>query len=113
MPKTNPAKLNPLQLKTLTLLQALARLPEHSQPADEEGAVMVAGFPQPHGDHFHVGESVVLARDATGLRNQAVFVALERKGLIRSLFPMAAVLLPEGLAYETGIAGKILHQAHH
>ena len=26
-PRSNPAKLNPLQLRTLTLLQAIARIP--------------------------------------------------------------------------------------
>ena len=35
-PKTNPAKLNPLQLKTLTLLQAIARIPGRVQ-ADARG----------------------------------------------------------------------------
>ena len=30
-PKANPAKLNPLQLKTLTLLQAIARIPGRRQ----------------------------------------------------------------------------------
>jgi hypothetical protein len=37
-------------------------------------------------------------------------VALERKGLLKSMFPMAAVLTPAGLGYETGLADKILHR---
>jgi hypothetical protein len=109
-PKQNPLNLNPLQLRTLTLLQALARLEGHGRPADEEGHVMVTGFPGQHGDHFHMGDAVVAARDATGLHNEAAWVALERKGLLKSMFPMAAVLTPAGLGYDTGLADKILHR---
>jgi hypothetical protein len=111
-PKRNPLNLNPLQLKTLTLLQALARLPAHARAVDG-GAVIVSNLPDPHGDHFHIGEAVVLTRDATGLANPAAWAALERKGLIRSNFPLAAVLTPEGLAYDTGLADAILHHSGH
>jgi hypothetical protein len=111
-PKKNPLNLNPLQLKTLTLFQALARLPAHARPT-EEGGMIVANLPQPHGDHFHLGEAVVLSRDATGLANPAAWAALERKGLIRSQFPLAAVLTPAGLAYETGLDGALLHRRDH
>ncbi len=113
MPKKNPLNLNALQLKTLTLLQELARLPDHGRPAQEPGAVIVTNLPQPHGDHFHVGDAVVATRDATGLANLAAWLALERKGLIKSNFPVAVVLMPEGLAYDTGLAGTLLHRAHH
>jgi hypothetical protein len=111
-PKRNPLNLNPLQLKTLVLFQALAKLPDHAQPADDD-AVLVGNLPHPHGDHFHLGDAVVLSRDATGLQNQAAWVALERKGLIRSNFPLAAVVTKEGLSYDTGLAGAILHRADH
>ena len=111
-PKQNPLNLNPLQLRTLTLLQALARLPAHARAVDG-GAVIVSNLPDPHGDHFHIGEAVVLTRDATGLANPAAWAALERKGLIRSNFPLAAVLTPEGLAYDTGLADTILHHSGH
>ncbi len=110
-PKKNPLGLNTLQLKTLTLLQELARLPNHSRPAPEEpGAVMVGNLPQPHGDHFHLGDAVVATRDATGLANAAAWVALERKGLIKSMFPRAAVLTEAGLAYDTGLGNALLHR---
>jgi hypothetical protein len=112
-PKKNPLNLNALQLKTLTLLQALAALPDHGQKADDTGAVLVTGLPQPHGDHFHLGPAVVASRDATGLAHQAVWVALERKGLIRSMFPHGAILTPDGLAYDTGLADSILHGGDH
>ena len=70
-------------------------------------------LPRPHGDHFHLGDAVVLTRDATGLANQAAWAALERKGLIRSRFPHAAVLTAAGLAYDTGLADAMLHRADH
>jgi hypothetical protein len=113
MSKTNPLKLNPLQLKTLTLLQELSRHPEHAAAAPDGQGVRVSNLPAPHGDHFHMGDYVVAARDATGLANEAVFVALERKGLIRSGFPLGALLTQAGLDYETGIRETILHGHAH
>jgi len=109
--KKNPLNLNPLQLKTLTLFQALATLPDHTRAGPEPGTVVVGNLPHPHGDHFHLGDAAVAARDATGLGNQAVWVALERKGLIRSGYPYEALLTADGLAYETGL--HILHRAEH
>lgn len=111
--KKNPLSLNALQLKTLTLLQSLARSADHAQPGEAPGEVLITNLPRPHGDHFHVGDAVVLARDATGLANPAAWAALERKGLIRSHFPDAAVLTPAGLAYDTGLAASILHGHQH
>jgi hypothetical protein len=108
--KRNPSNLNPLQLKTLTLLQALAAIDGHVMRRAEDGSVLVGGIPAPHGDHFHLGDAVVASRDATGLGNQAAWTALERKGFLVSHFPQAATLTPQGLAYETGLAGTILHR---
>jgi hypothetical protein len=112
-PKKNPLNLNPLQLKTLTLLQALAQLPDHGAPGAEPGTVRVANLPHPHGDHFHLGDAAVAGRDATGLANPAVWAALERKGLIRSGFPLEALLTAEGMRYDTGLADTLLHRANH
>lgn len=113
MAKHNPLKLNALQLKTLTLLQQMARSPNHAQPGDEEGSVFVSNFPAAHGDHFHIGDAVVLARDASGLSNANVFAILERKGLLRSMHPLGAMLTAEALAYDTGLADKVLHRSDH
>jgi hypothetical protein len=107
--KKNPLGLNALQLKTLTLLQELARLPAYSRTAEELGVVVRP--PDPHGDHFHLGDAVVATRDASGFRNPAVWVALERKGLIRSMYPQGAVVTPLGLDYETGLRETILHKS--
>jgi len=112
-PKKNPLNLNTLQLKTLTLLQALAQLPDHSRAGEDPGTIRVSNLPVPHGDHFHLGDAAVAARDATGLGNPAVWVALERKGLIRSAFPMEALLTQAGLSYDTGLTDSLLHRANH
>ena len=113
--KRNPLNLNPLQLKTLTLLQELARIA--GKPAAEEdgepGGVAITEFPHAHGDHFHVGEALVAARDATGLRNPAVFAALERKALIRPKFPEAVILTALGQEYDTGMRDTILRRGAH
>jgi hypothetical protein len=111
-PKRNTLNLNALQLRTLTLLQELARLSDYSQPGEEPGSIVVHP-PARHGDHFHLGAAVVAARDASGLRNPAVWVALERKGLLRSMYPVSAVLTPLGLGYETGLREAILHKGGH
>jgi len=111
-PKSNPLKLNPLQLRTLTLLQALASLPDFAQ-RDANGEVTITRFPQAHGDHFHLAGVVVAAKDATGLYNEAVWNALQRKGMARTDWPRAITLTLDGLAYDTGLGGEIFHQAQH
>jgi len=110
--KRNPLGLNPLQLKTLTLLQAMAHLPD-AKPGEDDGSVMLTSLPDPHGDHFHLGDAVVAAKDATGLRNPAVWAVLERKGLVKTSFPESATLLPSGRDYDTGLTDAILHRATH
>jgi hypothetical protein len=112
--KKNPLKLNPLQLKTLTLLQYMATLERHSKALDApEDGVRIINMPHAHGDHFHLGDAVVAAADATGLTNQAVYIALMRKGLVNMSPELGVVLLPAGLNYETGLAGSILHRSDH
>jgi len=112
-PRYNPAKLNPLQLKTLTLLQALAALPGVAQNGPGPGEKTVERFPSAHGDHFHLGDAVVSGKDATGLYNENVWHALERKGLARAEWPHRITLTQSGLAYVTGLADEILHRAEH
>lgn len=113
-PKRNPLKLNSLQLKTLAILQELASDPTHARRDETTGGVQITAIPAPHGDHFHVGSKVVLARDASGLANQGVWLALVRKGLAgAAAFPYTISLTPAGLGYETGMDGTILHDAGH
>jgi hypothetical protein len=111
--KRNPLNLNPLQLKTLTLLQELSNLPDYARPGEEPGSVIIAGLPDPHGDHFHLGDAVVASRDATGLRNPAVWAALARKGLVGAMSAGGVMLTPLGCQYETGLRDTILHRASH
>jgi len=112
-PKKNPLNLNTLQLKTLTLLQALAKTEGMATPTEEPGHILISGMPRPHGDHFHLGAYIVRSSDASGLGNAAAWIALERKGLIKSQFPSACILTPAGIDYETGLGASILHPAHH
>lgn len=111
-PKQNPLRLNPLQLRTLTLLQALARLPDAARPG-MNGDVIIAKFPSAHGDHFHLGDAVVSGKDATGLYNEAVWNALTRKGLARADWPHQITLTAQGLSYDTGAMNEILRRAAH
>jgi hypothetical protein len=108
-PKKNPLNLNPLQLKTLTLLQEIARLPDHAHPGAEPGSALLISLPHPHGNHFHFGETVVAARDATGLVNPGVWAAFERKGLVRRTAD-GTLLTAEALAYDTGLRQTVMHK---
>ncbi|HEY2070235.1 MAG TPA: hypothetical protein VGG48_11825 [Rhizomicrobium sp.] len=112
-PRHNPLKLNPLQLRTLTLLQAIARIPQAASSGPGPGEVTIEQFPDPHGDHFHLGDAVVSGKDATGLTNEKVWHALERKGIARADWPRGITLKPEGLAYDTGLAHEILRGGSH
>ncbi len=111
-PKKNPLKLNALQLKTLTILQVMARDPSAATADAETGDIHIIEMPMPHGSHFHVGQGIVMARDATGLGNPSVFEALGRKGLVRAAFPRGVLLTPAGTDYETGLEDKIILTNH-
>lgn len=111
-PKSNPLKLNPLQLRTLTVMQGLASLPD-SATREANGEVTITRFPQPHGDHFHLGNAVVATKDTSGLFNEAVWHALTRKGLARADWPHRITLTIDGLQYNTGLAEEIFHAAQH
>jgi ribosomal protein S19E (S16A) len=112
-PKQNPLKLNPLQLRTLTVMQALMRVQGAATRGPGAGEVTIQQFPQPHGDHFHLGEAVVATKDASGLYNEKVWHALERKGLARSDWPHRITLTQTGTTYETGLINEILHRGSH
>lgn len=112
-PKHNPLRLNALQLKTLTIFQQLGRFPETSSTDAASGEVTITNLPHPHGNHFHCGDAVVMTSDATGLGNEGVWKALERKGLVRAMYPAGVVLTPAGIGYDTGLSGEILHRTDH
>ena len=111
--RPNPKRLNPLQLRTLTLLQALAREQAFADPPEPDGTVSIHTLPPAHGDHFHVGPVVVSVRDATGLGNPNVLNALARKGLLLAGRTDRPALTAEGLVYDTGIAAEILQGVDH
>ena len=112
-PKQNPLKLNPLQLRTLTVLQALSRIQGAAQEGPGPGEVTVVQFPGAHGDHFHLGEATVSGKDMTGLFNEKVWHALERKGIARADWPHRITLTREGREYDTGLYDEILHTHAH
>ena len=112
-PRNNPLKLNGLQLRTLTILQAMTRIPGAATEGPGSGEITLDRFPHAHGDHFHLGDSVVATKDATGLYNEKVWNALERKGLVRADWPHRVTLTSSGLQYETGLAHEIFHGASH
>ncbi|MBI1239079.1 MAG: hypothetical protein GC199_07015 [Alphaproteobacteria bacterium] len=107
--KVNPLKLNALQLRTLTVLQALARSGAASLNEDGTEAT-IRGLPSPHGDHVHIGDAVVRTADMSGLSREPVWNALARKGLARSEWPRAITLTAAGLLYATGLDDEILHR---
>lgn len=111
--KQNPLKLNPLQLRTLTLLQIMVRVPGAAKAGPRAGEATIEHFPQAHGDHFHLGDATVRGADATGLYNEKVWNALTRKGVARAEWPHRITLTPEGLQYDTGLANEILHRSGH
>jgi hypothetical protein len=112
-PKSNPAKLNSLQLRTLTVLQLLSQVQGAATVGPTVGEVTITRFPMPHGDHIHLGEYIVRVKDASGLQNQAVWNALTRKGLARADWPRAIVLTAEGRNYQTEMGNKIVFRAPH
>ncbi|MAU41459.1 MAG: hypothetical protein CMF31_07540 [Kordiimonas sp.] len=105
-------KLNTLQNRTLALFQALALDPSTSTHDEVTGEVLLTFLPHAHGDHIHIGKYVVSAREASGFQNEKVWTALERKGLVRSGFPVSITLTPAGLTFETGLAESFTVSDH-
>ena len=112
-PKKNPLKLNKLQLRTLLLMQELARHPQTASHDPATGETTLNALPRPHGNHVHIGDFVVATADISGFSNEAVWRALERKGLARSNFPMAITLTKSGIDYETGLSERLAHPSDH
>lgn len=111
-PRTNPLKLNALQLRTLCLAQVVANEPGMGARDEATGAVRLLRVPHGHGDHVHVGRFTVSARDASGFANPAVWTALARKGLARTDLG-SITLTAEGLAYDTGLADRFAEPSDH
>ena len=112
-PRKNPLKLNALQLRTLVLLQELAKLPEIGQPDEATGNLAISQLPRPHGNHAHIGPYVVASRELTGFSNPSVWAALARRKLIVGEFPIAIALTPEGTTYDTGLSEQFTQRSDH
>jgi len=112
-PKRNPKKWKKLQLTTLALFQGFADS-DLAGPGENEGEIYIGQISQPHGNYFHVGSGVVMTKDAIGLNNLGVRVALNLKGLMRSgVLPFTTNLTLEGLEYETEMKEQIIHPSDH
>lgn len=112
MPEANPLNLTELELKSLSILQAIAREPDLSEPAADDG-VRIFRLPRPHGDHFHLNGAVVYTRDAVGIVEASVWQALQQNGLAISDWPKAITLTRAGLEYYTGVARDIFLSSDH
>src|SRR3546814_11250843 len=110
--KKNPLKLNNLQLKTLTLLQEIARLPDFTSTDEGTGETVIRALPHAHGNHFHIGRATVLSADATGLGNPAVWAALGRQGLIRQAENGYAIPAAR-VEHDTRLRHHLLHRTDH
>jgi hypothetical protein len=106
-------RLNPLQSKTLVLLQILAKDADSSAPIADSEDIRITRLPHGHGNHMHVGEFVVSTKDASGLENPAVWVALARKGFVREGWPSEIVVTAAGLAFSTGLESKFVSMSDH
>jgi len=106
-------KLNPLQSKTLVLLQILAKDADSSMRVDDSEDVKITRLPHAHGNHMHVGAYVVASKDASGLSNDAVWVVLARKGFVRENWKDEIVITAEGLAFSTGLEEKFISTSDH
>lgn len=95
------------------MLQTLARDSNSAARGPGAGEVTIQRFPEPHGGHFHIGNTVVAARDASGLYNENVWHALERKSLARADWPHRITLTLSGLGYETGVADALFQASSH
>ena len=102
----NRIKLNALQSRTLALFQELAKNSETSSVIEDTGEISIMYLPQPHGNHVHIGNFVISSKEASGINNEIVWKALERKGLARSEFPMRIILTVKGQKFETGFREK-------
>jgi len=111
--KTNPLKLNKLQLRTLALAQVIAEDPALIHRDEGSGDVTLLRLPHAHGDHVHIGAFSVSVRDISGFSNPSVWTALERKGLSRHANGVTVTLTAEGLAYDTGLGQHFRRPSDH
>jgi hypothetical protein len=112
-PKKNPLKLNKLQLRTLALAQVLAADDTLSRRDEASGDVTLLQLPSPHGNHVHIGQFVVSARDVSGFTNPAVWKALNRKELARVDDKLSVIITAAGVAYDTGLSERFLSPSDH
>ena len=77
------------------------------------GEIRLLRLPSPYGNHIHIGQYVVSARDASGLPNDMVWTALERKALLHRVNSLTATLTKDELDYNKGPAEKFWMRSDH
>ena len=95
------------------LLQILAKDSDSSLKIDDSEDIKITQLPHAHGNHMHVGSYVITSKDANGLSNNAVWVALSRKGFVRENWKDEIVITAEGLAFSTGLEEKFISASDH
>ncbi len=82
----------------------------HDEVTDE---IRLLRLPSLYGDHIHIGRYVVSARDASGLSNNTMWTALERKALLHRVNSLPATLTKDELDYNKGLADKFWTRSDH
>ncbi len=113
MKRVKPVTPNAPQAQTLALLQQLAKHDDSSVTLEESSDRKITRLPHAHGDHMHVGDFVVSAKDGSGFNNPSVWIALARKGLIRDGYPAEIVITEAGLNHATGLESKFMQHSDH
>ena len=77
------------------------------------GEIRLLRLPSPYREPLHIARDVGSARNACGLSNDAVWTALERKGLLHRVNSLTATLTKDEFDYNTGLAGKFWTRSDH
>jgi len=103
MKKINPLKLKKSELKTLALIQELARRDESSwAQSNIEGDQRVNITPTPVEDRLYFGNFSIPKPTTARLFKRGVWLELERKGLAKPITDHSVTITREGLNYPTG-----------
>ena len=98
---TQPEETQPLQLKTLTLLQALAQ-ERYFDPPEPDGALSIHTLPHARRALSRWSNGRVRCATPQGLGNPSVLNALARKGLLLARRSGLPVLTAEGSTMTRG-----------
>ena len=111
MKNENPLHLTPAELKTLALIQELARRDESVWAMDNvDGDQRVNLRFQPHNDVCYFGHLAVPAEEASIVLQNDVWLNLETKGLAKGHAQESATITQAGKTYPTGRNGFFISE---